>query len=414
MAAGYHPSFNENYRAFQNRGPWAMETRNLLHRNGQTLDCTFDSAEHWSEDRTMSFLSYLQSLHASDSRDKIFSVHEILRSTGLYVESPDYNQLPHELFKQVTMSVMKSRNSLRHLEYFLRPSSSALAPSWVIDWSPDTHAAGYYLKTARATRNSKPWYNISANAQILSVRGTVVGHIQHCKDASHTLWPGASTLKQKILARIPSSKRAFFASLLRLMECVSIVRQMRNSTKPEGELQCIMVDTVDLLVHDLLPRDVWKSLPAEAKTPFLDRLHSMMAATDEAAINEALREEHPQNDSNDSRYLENIADVWQNVWADVPAENTLLNVKHIAMIIASLGKHNRTLVVLDTGHICPVHTSCLKGDAIALIAGLDYPMLLRPTTNDQYRVVCTAWICGAMDGNLWPDDDLKLTQLDIT
>lgn len=83
------------------------------------------------------------------------------------------------------------------------------------------------------------------------------------------------------------------------------------------------------------------------------------------------------------------------------------------MIIASLGKHERTLVVLDTGYICPVHISCLEGDAIALIGGVDHPMLLRPVANDRYRVVCTTWICGAMRGELWPTNELELKQLDL-
>jgi hypothetical protein len=276
----------------------------------------------------------------------------------------------------------------------------------VIDWS-DTHAAGYYLKTALATRDSKPCFSICAHAQVLSVKGLIVGRIEHCRDSSHILWPDAVNLKRKILARISSPRRAFFASLLRLMECISIVQKMKDTAGTEDELHSIVMDTVNLLTRDLLPPEMWHSLSAEAKSPFSSRLHYMMSAVNE------MRREQKADGLDATQKIETLANLWQSIWADVPDEDATLNVKHLAMIIASLGKHERTLVVLDTGHICPVHISCSEGDAIALIAGVDHPMLLRPVANDQYRVICTAWICGAMYGELWPDDELELTQLDI-
>ena len=274
MAAWYHPSFDEDYRAFQNREPWAVGTRSIL----QTDDDAVSKAR-WTEAGTMSFLSYLQSLHASDPRDKIFSVHEILRSTNLYVDAPNYELQPSELFTRLTTSVMESCDSLRHLEYFLRPSSAKSAPSWVIDWS-DTHAAGYYVKTARATGDSRPCFSISAQLGVLSVKGTVVGHTRHCYDTSGILWRDTVDLKRDVLAHIPLPKRAFFASLLRLMECVTIIRQMNATSKHEFEIDGIVMDTVDLLIRDLIPPDKWSSLSNEAKRPFSGRLHVMMSAID--------------------------------------------------------------------------------------------------------------------------------------
>lgn len=243
---------------------------------------------------------------------------------------------------------------------------------------------------------------------MLSVKGIVVGHIQHREDTDSTLWSDAVDFKEDILARMPASKQAFFATLLRLIDCVSIVRRMKGNAGSQAGLRSIVEDTVDLIVRDLLPPELWQSFSTEVKSPLCHRLYSMFSV-----VKETRQREQTWYKSCDPHDSETIANLWQLIWEDDLAEKGHLRVKQITMLIASLAKHERVLVVLDTGYISPVHNSYSHGDAVALVAGVDYPMVLRPTVSNKYRVICTSWICSAMHGELWPEDDSELTQLDL-
>jgi hypothetical protein len=66
---------------------------------------------------------------------------------------------------------------------------------------------------------------------------------------------------------------------------------------------------------------------------------------------------------------------------------------------------DRTLFLTQQGFMGTALCSIEDGDAIALISGLERPMVLRPVSEDEWRVVCPAYISGWMEGELWGDEE---------
>ncbi|KAE8444096.1 hypothetical protein EG329_000878 [Mollisiaceae sp. DMI_Dod_QoI] len=48
--------------------------------------------------------------------------------------------------------------------------------------------------------------------------------------------------------------------------------------------------------------------------------------------------------------------------------------------------------------------SIREGDQIALLAGLELPMVIRPLANGHYRMIAPAYICGIMEGQAWNEE----------
>jgi hypothetical protein len=76
-------------------------------------------------------------------------------------------------------------------------------------------------------------------------------------------------------------------------------------------------------------------------------------------------------------------------------------------------KYQQSVIVLQSGHIGIGHRSCTNGDVVALIAGLDVPMVLRLVNGQRYRIIGRAYLDDAMDGELWPEDENQLQMVDI-
>ncbi|KAK7993829.1 hypothetical protein PG989_007210 [Apiospora arundinis] len=70
---------------------------------------------------------------------------------------------------------------------------------------------------------------------------------------------------------------------------------------------------------------------------------------------------------------------------------------------------------LDSGYIGRAHHTCREGDQVWLLAGADKPVVLRKQEETgTFRVVAPAFIAGAMDGELWPDEGKVEELQDIT
>jgi hypothetical protein len=114
-----------------------------------------------------------------------------------------------------------------------------------------------------------------------------------------------------------------------------------------------------------------------------------------------------------SQSAQGIMKIWTALWNNFRSEETSKFVIEALEGLADfVTTYERVLVVLDSGHFAFVHKSCEVGDVIALIAGLNVPMLLRPVGN-KYRIVGRAFVYGAMDGELWPRDQGALQTMEI-
>lgn len=68
------------------------------------------------------------------------------------------------------------------------------------------------------------------------------------------------------------------------------------------------------------------------------------------------------------------------------------------------------LFVLDSGYMGMGFHTCREGDVVFLLAGAEFPMVLRPD-GAQYRSVAPTYVHGVMEGELWQGEGHKLEEV---
>ena len=58
----------------------------------------------------------------------------------------------------------------------------------------------------------------------------------------------------------------------------------------------------------------------------------------------------------------------------------------------------------------PLPTPVAEGDVIAVVAGLEMPLLLRPVEGG-YRLLAHAYVHGIMHGEAWPEREEELEEI---
>ncbi|KAI1246483.1 hypothetical protein MGN70_013383 [Eutypa lata] len=73
---------------------------------------------------------------------------------------------------------------------------------------------------------------------------------------------------------------------------------------------------------------------------------------------------------------------------------------------------NYAFFFLDNGYMGMAYHTYQEGDQVYLLAGSDWPFILRPK-GDAFRIVAPASIHGVMEGELWPEDESELDQITL-
>jgi hypothetical protein len=68
-----------------------------------------------------------------------------------------------------------------------------------------------------------------------------------------------------------------------------------------------------------------------------------------------------------------------------------------------------TLFLTDTGYLGGAALGTKDKDQIALLAGCDYPMIVRSADSGYLKLIAPAFVAGVMNGEAWPQNkkDLK-------
>ncbi|KAK7752516.1 hypothetical protein SLS62_005484 [Diatrype stigma] len=81
---------------------------------------------------------------------------------------------------------------------------------------------------------------------------------------------------------------------------------------------------------------------------------------------------------------------------------------HVMIEVAS----HYALFLLDNGYLGLAYRTCQEGDQVFLLAGSDWPFVLRQDGN-AFRLVAPAYVYGVMEGQLWPEDEGELEQITL-
>ncbi|KAL9072456.1 MAG: hypothetical protein Q9157_005102 [Trypethelium eluteriae] len=88
------------------------------------------------------FLGEMRWSRCSEAKDKVFALHGLLTTAGLPLPPPDYSKSTADIYRETTIAVLKTTESIRILEQVDGLQGTPGLASWVPDWSSSTHNIG--------------------------------------------------------------------------------------------------------------------------------------------------------------------------------------------------------------------------------------------------------------------------------
>jgi len=342
---------------------------------------------------------------ATEPKDKIFALFGMMKELEFDLPLPDYQKSLEQIYTEAAVACINHDRCLHIL--FEAPSDNRRSelPSWVPDWtdvgwkSTDSRKA-MLGKGFRAAGSASPRWSFSPDQRRLLLSGRLVDSICHrgapleldCDFDLDFLYVGSGKLKT------PEFLRMIYPAIGLLRSWVGISLQYREY--PTGE-------TVEIaLQRTLVDGEVAQTSQASSEHAF-DAWHDIMKSSDTDVLTTLVAKvqaapphsaEAPMISDADRRTrLEQFPAEWQSFLALTtgPASSY-----HISVLKHALRK---CFFSTANGYFGTGASLVQQGDRIAVLAGLEMPVILRKT-DQAYRFVTHAYVHGIMYGEVWSAD----------
>jgi hypothetical protein len=330
--------------------------------------------------------SELRRKKCSNPKDKVFALYGILQLMDPDFPKPDYSRSVIDIYTEAAEWTMVKMKHLKMLYYsFSLPCElpkSQLGldkyrlPSWVPDFTipptgPESGMNAFIGKSHNATLNSPARCELLPGAKLLVVHGKLLGHVKHV---------GNSMLDS---TGIFLGDKAYIAEAFR-----------------------IMVEWFYFLHFD----------PSTIEEVF----HTLMARWSKSHV------ERTALKACVSAFIQSGAYRRKFLYPDKEFETNEIDPEHEAVpLFLTKSNEGREDVRQAWLHICRVLDGwrCFttksdeigfgvgdlkEDDRVALISGLELPLVLRPTSDGNWKLIGYSYVHGIMDGELWPSDEAEL------
>lgn len=298
---------------------------------------------------------------ATDFRDRIFGMVGLADQETREAIVPNYELSGREVFVMATKHLLIRSKSLESLSASQGCLSESDYPSWVIDFAADWSQTPLRYKTgqenmyhASGAISAEADFLTQGTSEVLRVKGIIIGSVD-------TTSLGYEEEKDEVFR-----KHVTTASRLELLE-----RWWKAAYALNPNSQ------------------VWDLLKPWLRTVLVDQDNNGDRASDdyidEAYINKGW--DHPITRNN----LDSIDKMCSDFCASVP-----LNGSHML---------NRHMLLTDSKLLGLGPRGLARDDVVCVLYGCGVPMMLRPTSNDNFLVVGECYIHGMMDGESIEDRD---------
>ncbi|KAI0424967.1 heterokaryon incompatibility protein-domain-containing protein [Xylaria sp. FL1042] len=356
----------------------------------------------------------IRNLNSTIPHDKIFGIYAILAQLGLNLPRPDYSKTAAEIFETAARGIIQQTKSLNILSQSSRKASITEGlPSWVPDWlvkpsanMPQCGDEIFSGQTYKAAKDSEWTLSKAAGMGRLYLQGFMIGKVEFIA-VSSTI--GTFNMH----ARLPD-----FGSFSQACQrwCQHI------ATFPTYCTGCPTLEAAKrILLMDSHP-EIPDSIPETQKYKFQSfselfdimlypncKLHCPETIKKEL-VNHFIFIKSLCNEHNDEDTAQEI-DLGVVLISYLSFRGVQKGDKPSLISMILRGWANYALMVLDTGHFARGLYVCEEGDAVALLAGCDFPVALRPDGNGNYRFVAPLYIDGIMYGEAWPEDEATLEEI---
>lgn len=353
----------------------------------------------------LQILASARKKRATEPKDYIFALFGVMKELELDLPLPDYQKPLEQVYTEAAVACINHDRCLHIL--FEAPSDNRRSglPSWVPDWTDVGWKSSDSRKAIlgngfQAAGSASPRWSFSPDQRRLVLSGKLVDSIRYCgapleldgdfdRDFQRI---GSGTLK------MPEFLRMIHPAFGLLRSWVSISSQYREY--PTGE-------TIEIaLRRTLLDGEVTQTSQPPSQRAFDDWLDIMKSSDTDVLTTliakvqvdpphsaEALR----VGDASRRAQLERSTTELQSFFALTTSEASSY---HISVL-----KHARRKCFFSTanGYFGTAAGLVQQGDRIAVIAGLETPVVLRKADH-EYRFVTHAYVHGIMYGEAWPAD----------
>ncbi|KAI0134229.1 heterokaryon incompatibility protein-domain-containing protein [Xylariales sp. AK1849] len=368
--------------------------------NAAPLALDFQSMDPKSRSNELQLLGMIGNLQATIAQDRIYSLYSVLYAVGIVMPSPDYNKSVSEVFQEATLAYIQHRQKLAILTITHPPGETSGFPSWVPDWLTPAQAAsvtadetGVYhcnkgaRRTYWATQRSRPMLTDIGTPGRLALKGKLLGKIRQRISCSLI---GSERVHEE------DGHRQFTKTCMEWCRMISAMKDYPFTGEDSVHAACGAI-----LSHD----SPYFKLRVDVDEYFLLWYELMMYDGQQRQI-------HGEN-------VSDLADVTDSDMTTQEPVDVVLKIIHRALTADKYSfakkvryvnryiqtKANYALFLLDAGYLGAAFHTCQEGDELALLAGLDSPVLLRRQSGNQFRVVVPAYCHGVMDGERWNEDE---------
>jgi hypothetical protein len=351
-----------------------------------------------------------RSKEATDPKDKVFALYGLCKELGVLMPDPDYTQCLNKIYSEVTKSIVEHDEDLDVLYMINTPRRCGNLPSWVPDWSDHWKTEGNYpisFAPLYQASQSKAFYSFDPNCQTLTVLGKIV-------DTISFVGKGIQVFEENRGPWGPALDQVGDRSLelwTTFQEWAGHVeKRARDNTTPYGGSELDVIAFYFTVTQDvpLKPGQVRRS--KNDVTTNEDQQKDVTAfgcwydylVRGEKKLERELLERGMVPEQITAEFLtdfnmvcalrfdgEDLAGKFQDtVWG--------LN-------------RGKTFFMSKEGWMGIAEGGIQEGDVVALIAGLEMPLILSPV-GGHFRVTAHAYVHDIMDGEAWPKslDEMRL------
>jgi hypothetical protein len=351
-------------------------TRSLRPKSKKSKTSKTKQTQPETIDQVLDFVvSVLRFTEATDQKDKAFGIYGLLRLLEIELPAPDYTKSTRQIYMETMLAIHKANKTL-NFRHFWHPESTSLnLPSWLPDWT-----------------GSKKW----EFPRSLEPRGL------HSPNRSHEF---CASLKSAAISRTVEEEGQLFVKAI-IIDCVCAVGltySVENAVWPDEQAVAVLQN--------------WRSV-AEEKLVVQDTESSSGEYDAMEALGEVMFRDTPiprtLNVNKHYRFNKNAL----LEWFDNGAKGTIKDFFALPINLhmnVNLDKDRLSTSILPTwngqklyktqaSRLGMASSETRQGDVVALIAGCDLPLILRPC-GDSFNYVAPTYFPGAMFGEMWPSTE---------
>ncbi|KAM0335124.1 hypothetical protein ACHAQA_000162 [Verticillium albo-atrum] len=347
--------------------------------------------------RELHFLASILRHQATSVYDKVFGMYAILQELSVDLPKPDYQKPVSVVFEEMTAAWVDSRRSLAIIVLAVRSAKSAYElASWVPDWSRgdlpystscENTGFQFFIRGRQdpffASKSSKTGAETGRFPGKIALKGVNIGTITKLSTCD-------------VIGDYTAHKEpAIFQDLFVMSgKWCRLVDQLMDYPTGEDPFDAFCL-TLSRPTHQSMDDH---ATPGHTYKECLSKIFDLMLWPECRTFDPDLVMEQSGRDD-----LRLVPFGWFKAADQFDVDYQMVE----AGLQAFIPWANYALFVLDNGYIGIAFHNIRVGDKVMVLQGADCPVVLR-ASGDEWEFVAPCYVHGAMDGQLWPDDEEML------